>query len=156
MSEVPPPGRTLGVDPGTKRVGLAVCDELGLSVRPLETVSQRDFDARVARVCEVAQEQDVVRLVVGMPRNMDGTRHASAGRVRAFALTCRKRSGLELEFQDERLTTVEAERLLRAAGKSRRRVQDEIDAAAAAVLLRDWLDERRRAADFHPDTPPAH
>lgn len=137
------PGRTLGVDPGTKRIGLAVCDELGITVRPLETVSAKDFDARIERVCQVAREQDVVRLVVGMPRNMDGTKHASAGRVRAFALTLRKRSGLLLDFVDERLTTVEAERRLRAAGHSFRKVQERIDAVAAAVLLQDWLDLRR-------------
>lgn len=138
----PAPGRTLGVDPGTKRVGLAICDELGIAVRPLMTVTEKDFDARVARVCDVAREQDVVRLVVGMPRNMDGSKHASAGRVRAFALTLRKRSGLLLDFVDERLTTVEAERRLRAAGHSFRKVQQRIDAAAAAVLLQDWLDQR--------------
>lgn len=136
------PGRTLGVDPGTKRIGLAVCDELGISVRPLETVSAKDFDARIERVCQVAREQDVMRLVVGMPRNMDGTKHASAGRVRAFALTLRKRTGLPLDFVDERLTTVEAERRLRAAGHSFRKVQERIDAVAAAVLLQDWLDQR--------------
>lgn len=134
--------RALGIDFGTKRIGIAATDFLGLAARPVEVVASTPRDAAADRVAEIARERESTVLVVGMPVNMDGTPHASEPEVRAFARRCEERTGLPVEFVDERLTTVEAERLMREAGKRRRDHKALVDMFSAAVLLRDWLAAR--------------
>ena len=134
--------RALGIDFGEKRIGIAATDWLGLAARPLEVVASTPRDAAADRVAEIARERDSTVLVVGMPVNMDGTPHASEPQVRAFARRCAERTGLPVEFVDERLSTVEAERLMRETGKRRRDQKDLVDMFSAAVLLRDWLAAR--------------
>lgn len=134
--------RALGIDFGEKRIGIAATDWLGLAAHPLEVVASTPRDAAADRVAEIARERESTVLVVGMPVNMDGTPHASEPQVRAFARRCAERTGLPLEFVDERLSTVEAERLMRETGKRRRDQKDLVDMFSAAVLLRDWLAAR--------------
>ncbi len=135
--------RALGIDFGEKRIGVAVSDPLGIGARPLEVVTAVPRDRAADRVAELARELGVEILVVGMPFNMDGTAHDSEVQVRAFARRCQERTGLPVEYIDERLTTIEAQQVMRAnGGKRKKRQRDEIDMVAAAVLLRDWLDRR--------------
>jgi len=131
--------RALGIDFGEKRIGIAATDYLGLAARPVEVIPSTPRDAAADRVAEIARERETTILVVGMPVNMDGSAHASEPQVRAFARRCAERTGLSVEFVDERLSTVEAERLMRETGKRRRDQKALVDMFAAAVLLRDWM-----------------
>jgi len=131
--------RALGIDFGEKRIGVAATDALGLDAHPLEVLASTPRDTAADRIAAIARERGATVLVVGMPVNMDGTPHDSAPQVRAFARRCVERTGLPLVFVDERLSTVEAERLLRDAGRSRGDRRGLVDMFAAAVILRDWM-----------------
>lgn len=130
--------KRLGVDPGQRRIGLAVADgEVAIAV-PFGTV--RGGPGGVERVAEVAREQGVDALVVGLPLKMDGTEGTAARRARAFARELGQATGLPVFLWDERLTTVAAERTLRemgVRGRDRRRV---VDQGAATVMLQSYLD----------------
>ncbi len=136
MSEI---GRALCIDFGTKRIGIAATDYLGLAARPVEVIVATPRDAAADRVAEIARERETTRLVVGMPVNMDDTPHASELDVRAFARRCAERTGLPVTFVDERLSTVEAERLMKDAGLRRKDRRQVVDMYAAVVILRDWM-----------------
>ncbi|MHB1846735.1 MAG: Holliday junction resolvase RuvX [Deltaproteobacteria bacterium] len=133
-------GRALGLDLGDRRIGLAVSDPLGLTAQGVGTlvrVSERkDLDALAA----VALEREAMRLVLGLPRNMDGSEGPRAQKTRAFAEKLKERLSLPLFFWDERLSTAEAERVLIAADVSRRRRKEVIDTLAAQIILQGWLD----------------
>jgi putative Holliday junction resolvase len=131
--------RLAALDVGDARIGLAVCDELGLTVRGVATVrrvgGRRDLEEIAARLAPY----DPARVVVGLPLNMDGSEGRQAARVRAFAERLGAYLGLPVELWDERLTTVEAERTLRAAGLSRARRRVLVDQEAAAIILQSYL-----------------
>jgi putative Holliday junction resolvase len=135
--------RIAALDVGDARIGVAVSDELGLTVRGVGVVKRvggrRDLEA-LARVLEPLAPG---RLVVGLPLNMDGTEGPRATKTRAFGERAAAHLALPVEFWDERLTTFEAEQLLREAGVPPRRRRARIDAAAASVILRDYLAARR-------------
>ncbi len=131
--------RAIGIDFGEKRIGVAATDWLGLAARPLEIVTSTPRDAAADRIAEIAREREATVLVIGMPANMDGSRHDSEPQVRAFARRCAERTNLPVEFVDERLSTVEAERLMRETGKRRRHQRALVDMFSAAVILGDWL-----------------
>lgn len=135
----------LGVDWGRRRVGVAVSDELGWLAHPLTTIAGSSLDGVVDRLVGLARERGAATVVLGIPRNMDGTEGDSAT---AAALLGRRlgERGLTVEYMDERLTTVEAEERLRAGGRSARARRDRRDQAAAAVILQAYLDARRRGA----------
>ena len=135
--------RALGIDYGAKRIGVAASDALGITATAIEVITERSIVKAAERVGELARERDVGILVFGMPYNMDGTEHASAARVRKFADLCTARTGLPVEFVDERLTTFEAENLLRETGAGFRKRKRDIDKVAAAVILRAWLQQTR-------------
>lgn len=134
------PPRAVGVDYGSKRIGIAATDPLGIAARPLEVIVLPPGPAAADRIAEIARDRDAEILVFGMPFNMDGSEHSSAKRVRAFARLCEQRTKLPVAFVDERLTTVEAERHMSARGIGWREAKSRIDAVAAAVLLQDWLE----------------
>ena len=131
--------RLAALDVGDARIGVAVCDELGLTVRGAGVVrrvgGQRDLDAVGALLAPLEPE----RVVVGLPLNMDGSEGPQAAKVRAFGQRLAAHLALPVEFWDERLTTVEAEQTLRNAGLSRARRRDLIDQEAAAVILESYL-----------------
>jgi putative Holliday junction resolvase len=131
--------RPLCIDFGKKRIGVAATDYLGLAARPVEVVTATPRDAAADRIAEIAKERETTILVVGMPINMDGTAHDSEPDVRAFARRCEERTGLAVDYVDERLSTVEAERLMTEAGMRRKRRRDVVDMFAAVVILRDWM-----------------
>jgi putative holliday junction resolvase len=133
--------RVLGVDVGEARVGLALSDELGMLAHPLETITVAKCPP-VARVAELVQSRGVGTVVVGVARNMDGSRGDSARRGLDFIAELASRVGCPVIAWDERLSTVQAQRALREAGRSARKQRAVIDQAAAQIILQSWLDSR--------------
>lgn len=127
----------LGIDHGSVRVGLAVSDETDTFALPLETVP---LAAAITRIREIAAEKNVSALILGMPRNMDGSYGPKAEEVRRFAERLKKETGLEVRFWDERLTTRAAERLLLERDVSRKRRKELVDKLAAHQILQNHLD----------------
>ena len=139
-----PAGRGLtGLDLGTRTIGVAVSDRLRGVATPLETVRRRKFTLDAARVLEIAAGREIGGLVLGLPRNMDGTEGPRAQSARAFARNLRGLTDLPITFWDERLSTVAAERALLEADTSRRRRGQIIDSVAAAYILQGALDRLR-------------
>jgi putative holliday junction resolvase len=131
--------RVLGVDPGDARVGLAISDELGMLSHPLETVQVKKSDP-IARIAEVVREKHVSLIIVGVPRNMDGSFGPAAEKSRDFIEKLKGAVPCPVRPWDERLTTVSAERALREAGRKARDQRAVVDQAAAQILLQSWLD----------------
>ena len=132
--------RILCIDYGRARHGLAVSDPLGMAGHPLPALVRRDEVADTAALAALVEERDVRRLVVGLPLNMDGTEGEMATEVRAWAARLAAALGLPVDYEDERLTSEEAEDVLREAGvkpSQRRGLRDSI---AAAVILRTVLE----------------
>lgn len=134
------PGALMGLDPGTKTIGVAVSDGLRMTATPLETVRRGRFQADAARLREIAEGRGVVGVVVGLPRNMDGSEGPRAQSARAFARNVAEALGLPVVLWDERLTTLAAERMLIDADASRRRRAEVIDKVAASYILQGALD----------------
>jgi len=130
----------IAIDLGSRRIGVAVTDGLGLMAQPLETVprhgGQRDLDAIAALV----RAHDAERIVLGLPLDPEGERGRAAKSVEAFAGRLRAVVGVPVELIDESFSTVEAEEVLLAADVSRARRREVVDKMAAAVILRRWLD----------------
>lgn len=139
--------RALGVDLGSRRVGLAVSDSAGTVATPLQVVDRRGGDDATWRaVADVAAEWEVAVIVVGLPRSLDGSEGPAAAAARADAAAIAAVTALPVEFADERLSTVSAAGALRATGMLAKAQRARIDAAAAAVFLQGWLDARRAGA----------
>jgi putative pre-16S rRNA nuclease len=143
--------RTLGLDVGTKTIGVAVSDGLGLTAQAITTIRRTNMKADLAALSELAREHEASRLVVGLPLNMDGSEGPRAEASRKFAEVAGKELDLPVEFWDERLSTVAAERTLLEADLTRARRRQVIDQVAAQFILQGWLDARRPAADLHAD-----
>jgi len=133
-------GRSLGIDLGLKRVGVAIADEMGLLAQPLCVLPYQGHDRLAAALVEIAREHGAGVFVVGLPRNMDGSTGEGARRAIRFA---RKLEGLPVGLCDERLTTSQAEKEMIALGKSRKSRRMTIDEASAVLILENYL--RRRA-----------
>jgi putative holliday junction resolvase len=138
------PTRVLGIDVGSVRIGLAVSDETHTLASPLATLPN-DPRTLWRRLAREMQERQVSRVVIGLPRRLDGSEGEAAGHARRFAAELERRAPIVVEFWDERFTTAAAERSLIEGGVRRRRRREVIDAVAAAVLLQSWLDARRLA-----------
>ena len=136
--------RILAVDPGSKRVGLAVSDPSATIAQALTTVPAEPADTLVSRLAEIAKAQEARRIVVGLPLRLDGRRGPEAVAAKELADRLRKESGLPVELVDERLTTAAAERSLIAGGMRREKRRLTIDGVAATLLLQGHLDSRRR------------
>jgi len=136
----------LGFDVGTVRVGLAASDPSDTLASVIATLPARDPVAMWRTVAAVITERGCTRVIVGLPRQMDGDEGGAAHAARAFADEAHRRTALPVEMWDERLTTVEAERTLLAQGLRRNRRRDRIDGVAAALMLQSWLDAARIAA----------
>src|SRR4051794_14865999 len=119
--------RTMGLDVGTKTIGIAVSDELGITAQGVTTVRRVGPRKDVAEVKRIALERDVTRVVVGLPLNMDGSEGPRALASREFGDALAAETGLPIEYQDERLSTVEAERVLLAGDVSRKKRKGVID-----------------------------
>ena len=133
--------RILGLDVGEKTIGVALSDELGVTAQGLRTIRRRGPASDLRALEEVVREYGVERIVVGLPRNMDGSMGPAARKVLAFAERLAVFE-LPVETQDERLTTVQAERLLIQADVRRAERRRVIDKVAAALMLQAYLDRR--------------
>ena len=133
----------LGLDVGNKRIGVAGCDGLGLIATGLTTIERTSFDRNIAQLRQLVEQRQVEVLVVGLPYLMDGTIGAQARKVQKFTARLSSALGLPVEYVDERLTSVEAEELVKAERRSLSDNKGLIDRKAAAIILQQWLDERR-------------
>lgn len=138
-----PRGRTCALDPGKVRVGVAIDDELGLLAHPRGTLDGRNRKTLLAALRVLADEEAVVRFVVGLPLDMQGGEGMAARGARTLAQQVADATGRGVELWDERLTTVEAQRSLRASEVHGKKARARIDEAAACAILQSWLDARR-------------
>jgi len=130
----------IGLDPGEKTVGVAVSDALLSSAGAVETIRRTRFAADAARILAIAEDRAAAGIILGLPRNMDGSEGPRCQSVRAFARNLAKLTELPIGFWDERLSTVAAERALLEADLTRKRRKEVIDAVAAAYILQGALD----------------
>ena len=130
--------RTMAVDLGTARTGLAVSDELGMLAQPWKTLP--GGESALEAVVAAWEEIKPVRILVGLPRNMNGTYGPAAENARTFAENLRALVSCPVDLWDERLTTVAAQRALRESGRKARDQRGVIDQVAAQILLQSWLD----------------
>jgi putative Holliday junction resolvase len=136
-------GRVLGLDLGTKTIGLALSDAGRMIATPYETVKRTKLKADLARLSDIITQEGVAALVLGLPFNMDGSEGPRCQATRQFADDLGKVIDLPLTFWDERLSTYAAEQMLIEADLSRKRRQEVIDKVAAAVILQGCLDSLR-------------
>ena len=135
--------RVLAVDLGAARTGLAVCDEDEVLASPAGVVAERDRQRLAEKIAAAAREQGAGAVVVGLPRNMDGTEGESAKGAREFAERLRALVGVPVELRDERGTTITAHGFLNDTDTRGKKRKAAIDAVAATVILQDYLDYRR-------------
>jgi len=133
----------LGLDVGSKRIGVAGCDGTGLIATGLTTIERTSFDRDVQKLRELVEQRQVQLLVVGLPYSLNGTLGFQARQVQNFTKRLAKALQLPVEYMDERLTSVEAEELLKAEKRSPLSNKSLIDRKAAAIILQQWLDARR-------------
>ena len=145
MSENSPPQfvSALGLDIGQKRIGVAGCDGLGLFATGLMTLKRGAFERDVAQLRQLVEDRRVQVLVVGLPYSMNGNLGFQAKKVQKYAARLAQALDLPLEYIDERLTSFQAEQMLRDARISPSRNKGLIDRKAAALILQQWLDRRR-------------
>jgi len=132
--------RTAGLDVGDKTIGIALSDPLGFTAQGLTVLRRRGRDGSLGDLVALLRQHDVVRAVVGLPRNMNGTYGPRAELARAFAATLEAAAGLPVLLEDERLTTVQAQRTLLAGDASRAKRRAVVDMLAAQLILQGFLD----------------
>jgi len=131
--------RVLAIDFGTKRIGTAVSDALGISVRAVETIKRSSNQRDIARLKALVEELEAEAVVVGLPLRMDGAEGDAARGVRRFAESLQSQLEVKVFTQDERLTSYEAELMMAERGLSRSQRRAQSDAVAATIILRDYL-----------------
>ena len=133
--------RILGLDIGSKRIGIAISDELGITAQPLETIKAGDL----RKVVDLIKEYKVEELVVGLPLNMNGSEGPKAREVISLAGSLKEKISVPLKMWDERLTTMAVEKELIRADVSRQRRRRSIDKLAAQLILQSYLDSKKNA-----------
>ncbi len=137
------PSRVLALDVGSKTIGLAVSDALGITAQGLETLRRKNKRTDFDRLAQLVREYGVAEFVVGYPTRLSGAASAQTQKVEAFAADLRQRFARPVHLWDERLTSVEANRLLRESEMSIRRRGEVVDRLAAVLILQGFLDRRR-------------
>ena len=135
--------RILAIDHGSKRIGIAISDELKMIAQPLENIPAEPFAEFLTRLKELLHDKQVDLILVGMPRNMDGSYGPAALKVQAFVAALRGALTVPIETRDERLTSAQANRVLIQGGVRRDKRKEKVDPMAAAILLQDYLDARQ-------------
>lgn len=133
--------RILALDIGDVRIGVAISDPLGISANGIETYLSKGREQDVAYFAKMAQDRGCEKILLGLPLNMDGTEGERVQKVREFGDALQAASGIEVVYEDERLTTVEAEEILIEAGLSRQERRKVIDKVAAEIILRCYLNK---------------
>ena len=132
--------RILALDPGTKRIGVAVSDETKTIAQPLEWIPAEPFAGFIERFRQILAEKEVDLVLIGLPRNMNGTYGPAAQKAEAFAAALKGAITIPIKMRDERLTTLQANKMM-IQGKVRRdKRKDKVDQMAAALLLQSYLD----------------
>jgi putative holliday junction resolvase len=132
--------RILAIDHGTRRIGIALSDELKMIAQPLEFIPAEPFEGFLKRLKELLGKGDVELILVGMPRNMDGSYGPAATKVQEFVAALRGAVSVPIKTWDERLTSAQANRVLIAGGVRRDQRKAKVDKTAAAILLQSYLD----------------
>jgi putative holliday junction resolvase len=143
MSESRGAGRVLAIDFGKVRVGVAISDELGLYAHARAPIDARNRRVLLEAIAAIIRDEGVDRLLIGLPLELRGERGPAARRALDFAQQLADATGIEVELCDERMSTVEASRQLRASGVAGKKQKALVDGVAAAVILQSWLDRRR-------------
>jgi putative Holliday junction resolvase len=141
-------GRLIGLDIGDRRIGLAISDPEGRIAVPFRVLERSAEDDDVLALSEIAGGEGADGFVAGLPRSLDGSLSAQAERVQSFARHLNEVSGLRVDYWDERLTTVQANRIASAGhggGKRKKRARESRDDLAASIILQAYLDRRRTA-----------
>jgi putative holliday junction resolvase len=133
----------LGLDVGSKRIGIAGCDRTGLIASGITTIERTRFEEDIEQIRQLVKQREASILVVGLPYNMDGSLGFQAKQVQKFANRIAKILKLPIEYIDERLTSFQAEQMLISENRSPSRNKGLIDRKAAALILQQWLDARR-------------
>lgn len=133
----------LGLDLGSKRIGVAGCDGTGLIATGITTIERTSFAQDVEQLQQIIEDRQVQVLIIGLPYSMDGTLGFQARKVQKLATRLSKALKLPMEYVDERLTSFQAEQLIKAENRSLSRHKALIDRKAAALILQQWLDTRR-------------
>ncbi|PYK96806.1 MAG: Holliday junction resolvase RuvX [Verrucomicrobia bacterium] len=134
--------RVLAIDHGTKRMGIAISDELGMIAQPLEFIPAEPFAEFLERLKEILREKQVELVLVGVPRNMNGSYGPAALKVQEFVAVLKDAIAIPIKTLDERLTSVQAHRFLTETEVRGRRRKEKVDKSAAAILLQSYLDVR--------------
>ncbi|MBR2592043.1 MAG: Holliday junction resolvase RuvX [Oscillospiraceae bacterium] len=138
--------RIMGLDYGSRTVGVAVSDPLLITAQPLLTI-ERDSENKIrktlAKIAALCEEYDVSEIVIGLPKNMNNTMGERAEKAQEFAKKIEARTGIPVKFVDERLTTVQAEKVLMEGGVRREHRKEHLDSMAASLILSVYLDSRR-------------
>lgn len=138
--------RYLGLDVGDRRIGMALSDETATLATPLPTFVRVGPRQDVRRIADLTRTHEAAAVVVGLPLNMDGSPGPQAEKVLRFCEELRKKSGVAVLTQDERLTSVEAEEILAARGVAWKERKAQVDAVAATLILQEYLDRRKAEA----------
>ena len=137
-------GRIMAIDYGDARTGVAVSDALGILTGEAVTIEEWNAERLAQKLASFAKERGVTKLLLGLPKNMDGSEGSRAEKARAFKELLETVSGLSVELRDERRSTIEAHQVLHALGKKEKHHRKSVDAVAASLLLESYLDGMRR------------
>ncbi len=133
----------LAVDLGKARTGLAICDKTELLASPLPQISEKNMDVLSDKISEIVKEKAVELIVLGLPKNMDGSEGESAQNAREFAQVLKEKTGLIVKMQDERGTTITAHNYLNATNTRGKKRKNVVDSVAATIILQNFLDSRK-------------
>ncbi len=136
--------RAMGLDVGTKTIGVAMSDPMYMIAQAKETIKRKDLKTDLDRVEELVVEFEVEEIIIGLPKHMNNSIGASAQRAKSFGKELEKRLNKTVIYQDERLSTMSAERILIETGVRRENRKEHVDAVAATFILQPWLDKSRR------------
>lgn len=133
----------LAVDLGKARTGLAICDKTEMLASPLAQISEKDTEVLIDKISSIAHAREVELIVVGLPKNMDGSEGESAQNAREFAKNLSVKSGLDVKMQDERGTTITAHNYLNATNTRGKKRKNVVDSVAATIILQSFLDSSK-------------
>ena len=132
--------RVLGLDVGERRIGVAVCDELGLTAQGIGVIKRNGLNQDIKSIEDLIKQYNVSKIVLGIPKNMNGTEGPAAEKVRAFGRLLEEKTALKVSYWDERLSTSSAQRVMLDADISRRKRKANVDRLAAVIILQNYLD----------------
>lgn len=140
--------RVLGLDVGSKTIGMAVSDPLGITAQGLPTIRRKNKRGDFEQLAQVLHQYQVAEIVVGYPLRLSGNEGAQSGKMQVFAEELRKKFGLPVHLWDERLTSTQANRILREAELSIKKRSGAVDRMAAVLILQNWMEAREAASRF--------